>query len=140
MKFSTVILATASLLAAGVVNAAPAPVEPTTEGYTPIGEAPVHERDLQKRTNGGVYVCQAYNWGAPCAYWVLGWNQCNYVNPPWWNTISSVGPDAPSTWCVLYTSTDCTSGASPSIGPGGGNLVGSWLPWNDNVRSIKCWW
>ena len=46
------------------------------------------------------------------------------------------------TWCVLYRSTDCTTGGSNGFtNPGLARLEGSyWGQWNDNTGSIKCWW
>lgn len=61
---------------------------------------------------------------------------------PW---ISSVANHAQltGTACAVYQSTDCSWGGSQTISNPGGDLNGGtdnyWAQFNDNVKSIKCW-
>jgi len=113
-----------------------------------IGETiygPETPKTLTKRTLGGLYICPAYDWGTlpgiGCIFIIFSWNQCISLIPMFRYFISSVGPD-PGTWCVLYTTTDCSWGGSPPFTyPGIPRLQGSpWGQYYHNTGSIKCWW
>ncbi|KAG2417813.1 hypothetical protein HFD88_000912 [Aspergillus terreus] len=48
---------------------------------------------LQKRVEGGVYICTDINWGGNCGFAKQPWDQCIQLDSPWWHSISSIGPD-----------------------------------------------
>ncbi|KAE9410239.1 hypothetical protein BT96DRAFT_931039 [Gymnopus androsaceus JB14] len=49
---------------------------------------------LEKRTPGGVYICTDINWGGECGYAVQALDACISLTSPWYDTISSFGPDS----------------------------------------------
>lgn len=52
----------------------------------------------QKRTVGGVYICEDIGWGGRCGYAVQAINTCISLGSDWNKQISSFGPD-PCTGC-----------------------------------------
>ncbi|KAL5354924.1 hypothetical protein BJX96DRAFT_170180 [Aspergillus floccosus] len=48
---------------------------------------------LEKREDGGVYICTDINWGGNCGFAKQPWDLCIQLDSPWWHSISSIGPD-----------------------------------------------
>ncbi|CAK5282266.1 unnamed protein product [Mycena citricolor] len=98
----------------------------------------VERSSLQARTPGGVYICTDINWGGQCGYAVQQLGACIALTAPWYNTISSFGPDAGAT-CFAYSQNSCSEAQwtfrSPGDATGG---LGTSSPWNDRITNFKC--
>jgi len=100
---------------------------------------------LVKRDAGGLYICPELDWkpqsGLGCSHYIFPRPGCIAVDRETYRfRISSIGPDQ-GTWCIIYSSTNCSDGSPKFTLPGFGRLEGdTWGQYKDNTGSIKCWW
>ncbi|KAJ7822568.1 hypothetical protein B0H14DRAFT_3146340 [Mycena olivaceomarginata] len=89
---------------------------------------------LVPRTPGGVFICTDINFGGTCGFAVQQLGQCIVLTSPWYQTISSFGPD-PGATCFAYSQNSCSEAQWSFTFPGdatGG--LGTNDPWNDRLR------
>ncbi|KAE9393708.1 hypothetical protein BT96DRAFT_943726 [Gymnopus androsaceus JB14] len=93
---------------------------------------------LEKRTPGGVFICTDLNFGGQCGYAVQPLGICITLTSPWYDTISSFGPD-PDATCFAYSQNSCNEAEWEFTYPGdasGG--LGTSDPWNDRITNFMC--
>ncbi|KAB2572406.1 hypothetical protein DBV05_g8942 [Lasiodiplodia theobromae] len=90
-------------------------------------------RSLDKRSPGGIFITTDINWGGTTGYAIQPFDVCIRLDPPWYHTISSFGPDQGNA-AVIYEDYDCNV-LGPTINyPGYGNLLD--IGWNDRIGSF----
>ncbi|KAJ7452264.1 hypothetical protein FB451DRAFT_1409418 [Mycena latifolia] len=88
---------------------------------------------LVPRTPGGVYICTDINFSGTCGFAVQQLGQCIFLTSPWYQSISSFGPD-PGATCFAYSQNSCNEAQWSFTYPGdatGG--LGTSDPWNDRA-------
>ncbi|KAF7333181.1 hypothetical protein MVEN_02383900 [Mycena venus] len=93
---------------------------------------------LVPRTPGGVFICTDINFGGTCGFAVQQLGQCIALTSPWYQTISSFGPD-PGATCFAYSQNSCSEAQWSFTFPGdatGG--LGTNDPWNDRITNFMC--
>jgi hypothetical protein len=73
-------------------------------------------------------LCTDIHWFGQCGYAVQPLNQCIHLDSPWFQTVSSMGPDS-GTVCDIYSDYSC------------GNLIYRGLrnPGSDDLRQQGKW-
>ncbi|KAK6530089.1 hypothetical protein TWF694_003461 [Orbilia ellipsospora] len=141
MMFSFKTLVLAAIAGTSAVQAMPTAAEMELrerEPFNIIKYEDLATLNLQKRTIGGIYICQDVNW-VNCGYAVQPLVDCIQLTSPWAYSISSFGPD-PGTACVLYGTSDCAVNSALKrtiFNPGNGDL--STIGMNDQIGSWRCW-
>ncbi|KAF2430669.1 hypothetical protein EJ08DRAFT_697147 [Tothia fuscella] len=92
---------------------------------------------LMKRAPGGVYICTDVNWKGTCGYKVQPLNTCIGLDFPWWQSISSFGPDQ-GTKCDLYHGYSCDDWIATGVGAPGYADLRTFANANDRIGSFIC--
>ncbi|KAF9885055.1 hypothetical protein FE257_000786 [Aspergillus nanangensis] len=125
---------TAVVFASLLSLVAAAPAEDLTE-RSPMPVPFTESTGLEKRVEGGVYICTDINWGGTCGFAKQPWDVCIQLDSPWWHSITSIGPDEYNA-IVAYEDYNCASSSTLTIwSPGYANLGAA--GWNDRIGSFK---
>lgn len=103
---------------------------------------------LEKRTVGGVYICDDVHWGGKCGYAVQPLYTCIKLGSDWNKKISSFGPD-PCTFCYAWDIDNCNKDGEsdtaktwffsyPGKDDGGIGVPYPEGSWNDQISSFSC--
>ncbi|KAJ7218813.1 hypothetical protein C8J57DRAFT_1537328 [Mycena rebaudengoi] len=101
---------------------------------------PSNGSEIEKRTPGGVFICDELNWGGRCGYAVQPLDVCIQLGSDWTFQISSFRPDDGAT-CYAYSKNSCSDAGSVWSFHYPGDATGGWgtdNPWDDRIASFKC--
>ncbi|KAJ7191189.1 hypothetical protein GGX14DRAFT_481708 [Mycena pura] len=106
-----------------------------------------HSLALSIGKPGGVFICENTDWSGTCGYAVQPLNECILLASPWFDSVSSFGPD-PGATCfdadaapVTRSSGNCDQDEAqwsftfPGDDTGG---MATTNPWNDQITSFAC--
>ncbi|PSN59885.1 hypothetical protein BS50DRAFT_681988 [Corynespora cassiicola Philippines] len=80
---------------------------PTVDSAQPDAAAIAFGKaEVEKRAEGGVYICTEQYWQGECGYKKQPLGVCIHLDAPWKYTISSFGPDG-GIVCSWYSDYDC---------------------------------
>ncbi|MCJ1252134.1 hypothetical protein MMC30_009372 [Trapelia coarctata] len=125
MKASTFALALVASYTALALGA------PAAERVADVVDAP-----LEKRANGGLYICNNINFGAPCVHLSNPFGDCVNLDSNFNDQVSSLGPDAGAR-CTFHVNYGCSGDFLQGItNPGISDL--RTVGFNDKISSYYC--
>ncbi|OAL03185.1 hypothetical protein IQ06DRAFT_334638 [Phaeosphaeriaceae sp. SRC1lsM3a] len=99
---------------------------------TPPSSEESKKGELLERNTGGIYICTDQYFKGTCGWKAQPLNTCIHLDPPWYKTISSFGPDQ-GIVCSWYSDYDCQSLLESNIRYPG---VADMDQWNKCGRSV----
>ncbi|KAJ7213461.1 hypothetical protein GGX14DRAFT_563778 [Mycena pura] len=114
MHFSTIALLATCLVVGVIASPIASPFASKSADWkfargwdgTAISVGTANTTGIEKRTPGGVFICDQLNWTGRCGYAVQRLNECIQLGSDWIFQISSFGPDA-NALCVAFSNNGC---------------------------------